>query len=216
MLVIAADRVVGAAVADHLAAEGLSARAESPASDALGDSDLTGADALVLGAHAAPAAVCDLCVSLRSRGIRTPILLLTARGALADRLDGFAAGADDCLEMPFAVAELAARLRALAKRGARSAPGIDRPRLDPGAHVMRTAGGAVALTPTEFRLVARLAAVPGEAVHRADLVRAAWPAGTIVSDNTIDAHVVRIRRKLAAAPGAPAIVTVHRVGYRLE
>ena len=216
MLVIAADRVVGAAVADHLAAEGLSARAEAPASDALEDSDLTRADALVIGAHAAPAPVCDLCASLRSRGIDTPILLLTARGALSDRLAGFAAGADDCLETPFAVAELAARLRALARRGSRAGPPADRARLDPGAHVMRTPGGAVALTPTEFRLVARLAAVPGEAVRRSDLVRAAWPAGTVVNDNTIDAHVVRIRRKLAAAAGAPAIVTVHRVGYRLE
>lgn len=215
VLVIDADPVVAAALADHLAAEGLRACAETPASEALDDARLTGADALVIGAPATSAAVRDLCASLRSRGIDTPMLLLTARGELSERLAGFAAGADDCLEMPAAVAELAARLRALARRAARSASPSERVRLDEAAHVMRTHAGPVALTPIEFRLVARLAVAPGEVVRRADLVREAWPAGALVNDNSLDAHVARLRRKLAAAAGAPAIVTVHRVGYRL-
>ena len=72
------------------------------------------------------------------------------------------------------------------------------------------------LTPTEFRLLARLLARPGEAVRRRDLVRAGWPHGAIVRENTLDAYVARLRKKLRELDGAPEIGTVHGVGYRLQ
>jgi two-component system response regulator MprA len=74
---------------------------------------------------------------------------------------------------------------------------------------------SVPLSPTEFRLLARLLARPGEAVRRRDLIRAGWPLGAIVRDNTLDAYIARLRRKLRDLPEPPAIVTVHGVGYRI-
>jgi two-component system response regulator MprA len=89
-------------------------------------------------------------------------------------------------------------------------------RLDPVSHALEHGGASVPLTPTEFRLLARLLARPGEAVRRRDLVRAGWPHGAIVRENTLDAYVARLRRKLKELGGAPEIVTVHGVGYRVE
>jgi two-component system OmpR family response regulator len=159
----------------------------------------------------------DLCQALRARGIQTPVLFLTARDALVDRIAGFDAGGDDYLVKPFALVELIARLHALARRGgtegAIEALGL---RLDPLTHCVGVDGVDVPLTPTEFRLLARLLSRPGEAVRRRDLVRAGWPHGAIVRDNTLDAYVARLRKKLRAFDGAPAIGTIHGVGYRLQ
>jgi two-component system response regulator MprA len=159
----------------------------------------------------------DVCQALRARGTTAPVLVLTARDALTDRLSGFSAGGDDYLTKPFHLAELVARLRALLRRaGADEAvevgPGL---RLDPAAHALRNGDAEVLLTPTEFRLLAALAARPGTVLRRAELVRAAWPEGAIVHDNTLDQYVARLRRKLREADRDDAIVTVHGVGYRL-
>jgi len=159
----------------------------------------------------------DLCQALRARGIQTPVLFLTARDALVDRIAGFDAGGDDYVAKPFALVELVARLQALVRRGgteaAVEAVGL---RLDPVTHTVRGGGVEVPLTPTEFRLLARLLSRPGEAVRRRDLVRAGWPHGAIVRENTLDAYVARLRKKLRALEGAPEIGTVHGVGYRLQ
>lgn len=87
---------------------------------------------------------------------------------------------------------------------------------DPTEHSVRTAAGRQALSPTEFRLLAALSARPEEAVPRRELVAAAWPHGAIVHDNTLDVYVARLRRKLKHLGGAPEIVTVHGVGYRVQ
>jgi two-component system, OmpR family, response regulator len=160
----------------------------------------------------------DLCQALRARGIDAPVLFLTARGALTDRLSGFHAGGDDYLVKPFAFKELVVRLRALIRRGAEPAehPDKDRLRLDPARHSVAVEGDDVALTPTEYRLLAALAARPGEVVRRAELVAAGWPDGAIVHDNTLDAYVARLRRKLREIGREGAIATAHGVGYRLE
>lgn len=159
----------------------------------------------------------DVCQALRARGIQTPVLFLTAKDALVDRIAGFDAGGDDYLAKPFAFVELVARLQALLRRGgsdaAVEAAGL---RLDPVTHSVGDDNRSVALTPTEFRLLARLLAKPGEAVRRRDLVRAGWPHGAIVRNNTLDAYVARLRRKLRTLERAPAIATVHGVGYRIQ
>jgi two-component system, OmpR family, response regulator len=82
-------------------------------------------------------------------------------------------------------------------------------------HAVSGDGVELPLTPTEFRLLARLLSRPGEAVRRRELVRAGWPHGAIVRENTLDAYVARLRRKLKSIEGSPEIVTVHGVGYRL-
>ena len=159
----------------------------------------------------------DVCQALRARGVQAPVLFLTARDALVDRLAGFDAGGDDYVTKPFALAEVSARLQALIRRaggeGTVEGAGLT---LDPISHSVAAGSTAADLTPTEFRVLARLLARPGEAVRRRDLVRAAWPHGAIVRENTLDAYVFRLRRKLRELAGAPEIVTVHGVGYRIE
>src|SRR5258708_25266175 len=158
----------------------------------------------------------DVCQALRARGIQTPVLFLTARDALVDRIAGFDAGGDDYLTKPFAFVELVARLQAVLRRsggdGALEVAGLC---LDPVVHAVADGVQQVPLTPTEFRLLAGLLARPGEAVRRRDLVRAGWPHGAFVRPHTLDAYVARLRRKLEQLEHAPAITTVHGVGYRI-
>src|SRR4051794_4850329 len=160
----------------------------------------------------------DACQALRAQGVETPVLFLTARDALVDRLAGFEAGGDDYVAKPFSLDELVARLRALVKRGRRDAAPdqVHGVALDPGSHALVAGGERVRLTPTEFRIVAALFARPGEAVRRRELTRVGWPHGAIVNDNTLDAYIARLRRKLRSLPDAPALETVHGVGYAIR
>jgi two-component system response regulator MprA len=132
-------------------------------------------------------------------------------------LSGFAAGGDDYLGKPFHLAELAARVRAMLSRTGRepvlTAAGV---RLDPVRHELRAGETSVPLTPTEFRLLARLLAAPGAVVRRHVLRRAGWPEGAWVNDNTLDQYVTRLRRKLRDVDGPCGIETVRGVGYRLS
>ena len=159
----------------------------------------------------------DVCQALRSRGMDVPVLFLTARDQLHDVLAGFAAGGDDHMPKPFHVSELLARVAAMVRRGQPRAATVPTGlHLDPADHALSGPDGRQSLTPTEFRLLAKLVASPAETVRRRDLVRTAWPHGAFVRDNTLDAYVARLRRKLAPFPEAPKIGTVHGVGYVLE
>ena len=173
-------------------------------------------DALVVDIGLPDADGRDVCQALRARGVQTPVLFLTARDALPDRIAGFDAGGDDYVSKPFAFAELVARLQALLRRsggdGAIDAAGL---RLNPVTHSVECGGRTAPLTPTEFRLLARLLSRPGEAVRRRELARAGWVHGARVRDNTLDAYIARLRRKLRALENAPEIATVHGVGYRI-
>ncbi|MEA2419939.1 MAG: hypothetical protein QOE60_2145, partial [Thermoleophilaceae bacterium] len=112
--------------------------------------------------------------------------------------------------------EVVARLRALLRRtSADAASEVGGLRLDPTTHAVGWDGVEVALTPTEFRLLATLASQSGTVVRRRDLVRAAWPEGAIVHDNTLDQYVARLRRKLRDLTTEVAISTAHGVGYRI-
>src|SRR3954462_9186651 len=133
-------------------------------------------DVLVLDIGLPDADGRDVCQALRAQGIRAPVIFLTARGALTDRLSGFHAGGDDYLVKPFALAELLVRVRALARRAeAEAAPAVTGLRVDPSSHAVRNGDATAALTPAEFRLLATLAARPGQVVRRHELVSAAWP-----------------------------------------
>jgi two-component system response regulator MprA len=159
----------------------------------------------------------DVCQALRAQGQLAPVIFLTARDALTDRLSGFSAGGDDYLTKPFEFAELVARLRALQRRLVAPAPSLPGDlEIDPVDLTASSAGETVPLTPTEFRLLARLAASPTSTLRRRELVAAAWPDGAIVHDNTLDVYVGRLRRKLAQIPTTAEIKTVHGVGYQLR
>jgi two-component system, OmpR family, response regulator len=159
----------------------------------------------------------DVCQALRAHGVDAPVIFLTARGDLTDRLAGFHAGGDDYLTKPFALAELLVRVHALLKRGNHEpAPSGSGLRLDPAAHGVRVGECAEALTPTEFRLLAALAARPGEVLRRRELVAAAWPDGAIVHANTLDTYIGRLRRKLRGLGADEEIATARGVGYVLR
>jgi two-component system response regulator MprA len=158
----------------------------------------------------------DLCQAMRASGMNAPVLFLTARDSGADRVSGFGAGGDDYLTKPFVFAELVARLRALARRTVSSTPvTIGDLQLDPVGHSLVTGGNRAALTPTEFRLFGVLISGQGGVVRRREMTLAAWPAGAIVHDNTVDVYVRRLRRKLEEIESQTKIETVHGVGYRL-
>ena len=139
----------------------------------------------------------------RARHRHAPVLFLTARDALTDRLAGFNAGGDDYVTKPFDIEEVAARLQALLRRRTANEASLELSgvRLDPTERSgRRNDGVSVALTPTEFRLLGALAARAGKPCARIELIRSAWPYGAIVHDNTLDVYIARLRRKLRLAP----------------
>ncbi len=157
---------------------------------------------------------------LRSQGVETAILMLTARDTVRDRVAGLDAGADDYLVKPFAYEELAARLRALSRR---SEPGPRRPdaRLEVGPIALDEAsrrvtidGSVVDLSPREFALLECFLRHPGQALTRDQLLDQAWPYSAAVTPNAVDAYVHYLRTKLGAA--GSRIETVRGVGYRLS
>ena len=160
----------------------------------------------------------DVCQAMRAAGITAPVIFLTAHDSLVDRLSGFSSGGDDYLGKPFHLSELTARIRAALRRsgGSDGNGAIDTGtvRLDPVSHVLTVHSRTVPLTPTEFRLLACLMAEPGSAVRRRSLLRAGWPEGAQVSDNTLDQYLARLRRKLREAEAPHGISTVRGIGYR--
>jgi two-component system response regulator MprA len=160
----------------------------------------------------------DVVQAVRSRGVESPVLFLTARDQMVDRLAGFSAGGDDYLTKPFEFAELIARLRALLRRSVGTLPVAVAGdlRLDPAVHAVTAGRKTEPLTPTEFRLLGALVGRHGETVRRRELIATGWPDGAIVHDNTLDVYVGRLRRKLAKLPTKAKIGTVHGVGYKLE
>ena len=216
ILIAEDDPQLGDAVQRGLREEGFECRLAPTAALFLEFVERESPDGLIIDIGLPDADGRDLCHALRARGITAPVVFLTARDALPDRLSGFAAGGDDYLTKPFAFAELVARLRALLRRNAVPDAGDGRLRVDPLDHAAHCGGESVPLTPTEYRLLALLAARGGEVVRRAELVQTGWPHGAIVHDNTLDAYIARLRRKIRAMPGAPELATVHGVGYSLR
>ena len=217
VLIVEDDTELSELLARGLREEGFAPTVALRGTDALARVEESPPDVLILDIGLPDSDGRDVCQAIRSRGIQAPVLFLTARDALTDRLAGFSAGGDDYLTKPFAVEELVARVRALVRRaGVDSAIEVGTLRLDPVTHSVECGGTSASLTPTEFRLLAALAARPGEIVRRHQLVEAGWPAGAMVHDNTLDVYLARLRRKLRHLPDAPRISTAQGVGYSLE
>ena len=201
--------------------DGLTVRATASGTEAVRAFGAEPPDVLVLDVGLPDADGRDVCQALRARGVTSPVLFLTARDALPDRISGFHAGGDDYLTKPFALAELLVRVQALscAARAAAETPARTRRAgvvLDPAGHAVAVGDRRVRLTPTEFRLLAALAGRRGAVLRRSELVAAAWPQGAIVHDNTLDAYVARIRRKLRDIDAPEAVETLRGVGYVLR
>jgi DNA-binding response OmpR family regulator len=196
--------------------EGFAVEAVAGGAELLRVHDARRADLLILDIGLPDADGRDVCATLRDRGDAVPVVFLTARDEVPERIAGFAAGGDDYVTKPFALAELAERVRALLRRsGRRPGVSVGGLELDPVTHAIRNGEAAATLTPIEFRLLGMLLARPGEVVRRRSLATAGWPEESAVSDNTLDACVSRLRRKLATLGAAETIDTVHGVGYRV-
>lgn len=158
----------------------------------------------------------DVVQALRSDGQSAPVLFLTALGAVHDRIAGFHAGGDDYVSKPFDILEFLLRVDALGRRGRPAPPSMVGLTLDPAGHKVRCPGGEALLTPTEYRMLAAITSRPGEVARRRAVVAAAWPDGSIVSENTIDSFIRRIRVKLESIEAPVTIETVRGVGFRLS
>jgi DNA-binding response OmpR family regulator len=157
--------------------------------------------------------------SARAEGVQTPILMLTARDAVEDRVAGLNCGADDYLVKPFVEEELIARISAILRRGERPVVGVVEAgllRVDLGARAVTYAGKPLTLGTTEFRLLEFLARNAGIALSRAQIVERIWDYDFDGSSNIVDVYVSQLRRKLRALGASGVIETVWGIGYRLR
>ncbi|MEA2312512.1 MAG: two-component system, OmpR family, response regulator MprA [Solirubrobacteraceae bacterium] len=187
---------------------GLARSAESPPDAVLLDIGMPGLDGL------------EVCRRLRGSGNRVPVLLLTARDAVDDRIDGLDAGADDYLVKPFDMGELKARVRALLRRSsaddAAGALTFEELRLDPDRHGLVVADRFVELTRTEYQLLELLVRNPRRVLTRDTIYDRVWGYDFGPASNAIRVYVGYLRRKLEQAGARPLIATVHGVGYVLR
>src|SRR4051812_21456440 len=210
------DQQLQSVLARALRAEEFEVRVTATGRDAVRLFSADPPDLLVLDIGLPDADGRDVCQALRAHGVDAPVLFLTARAQLTDTLSAFHAGGDDFLTKPFALAELVVRAHALLRRRAAPPAAAVGVQLDPARHGVSAGGRTEPLTPTEYRLLAALVARPGVVVRRRELVAAAWPDGAIVNENTLDAYVGRLRRKLGALEVNQQIETARGVGYVLR
>ena len=161
----------------------------------------------------------EVCRRLRREGVWAPVLMLTARDDVEDRVGGLDAGADDYLVKPFAYEELLARLRALTRRAATERPAVLQVadlRLDPATREAWRGDAALALSPKEFALLEAFMRRPGQVLTRDQLLEHAWDFAFESRSNVIDVYVRYLREKIDRPFGRAAIETVRGVGYRLK
>jgi two-component system, OmpR family, response regulator len=190
----------------------------------------TGEDALVMaGASEYDAIVLDVilpgidgfatCRRLRQDGVWAPVLMLTARGAVEDRVAGLDGGADDYLTKPFSFAELLARLRALVRRGQRERPAIvevGNLRLDPATRQVWRGEAEILLSAKEFALLEAFMRRPGHVLSRLQLLEQAWEYDYEHRSNVIEVYIRYLRQKIDAPFGVRSIETIRGAGYRLR
>jgi two-component system, OmpR family, response regulator MprA len=195
----------------QLAADG------AEALDALAEGD---PDALVLDLMMPRVDGFEVCRRMRAAGDRTPVLVLTARDGVSDRVKGLDAGADDYLVKPFALDELLARLRALLRRSGASAPGqvlrFSDLTLDPVAHQVKRGEREVELTRTEFLLLELFMLHPRQVLTRSVIFERVWGYDFGPDSNSLEVYVSYLRRKLEAADEPRLLHTVRGVGYVLR
>jgi two-component system OmpR family response regulator len=202
-----------------LVTEGLSADVAATGEDALWMAQSHEYDAIVLDVMLPGINGFETCRRLRTSGVWTPVLMLTARNSVEDRVAGLDTGADDYLVKPFAFAELLARLRALVRRGDAERPAVLEVgdlRLDPSTRDVRRDGLEILLSAKEFALLETFMRRPGEVLSRLHLLEHAWDFTYENRSNIIDLYVRRLRRKIDEPFGRSTLQTVRGGGYRLR
>ena len=220
ILIAEDDRAVREALDRALRLEGYEVLEAPDGSEALAALERTRVDAIVLDILMPYVDGLSVCRTLRSRGDRTPVLMLTARHEVGDRVAGLDAGADDYLTKPFALAELLARLRALLRRTkAESGSGVLRYRdleLDGLSRRARRGGRLIDLTKTEYDLLELLITNAGIVLNRDLIYREIWDIEFETSSNSLDVYIGYLRRKLEDGGEPRLIQTVRGVGYVLR
>jgi DNA-binding response OmpR family regulator len=163
----------------------------------------------------------EVCRELRRSGLRTPIIMLTARAQEAEKILGLDLGADDYITKPFSPKELRARIRAALRRNAApEAPSVFRfgdTELDSARCELRRAGSVVETTPTEFKLLSAFVRNRGRVLTREKLLDEAWGPGTFLTDRVVDNHIVALRKKIEPEPAEPRfLISVRGMGYRFD
>ncbi len=219
LLVVEDDAKLAAALGRGLRNDGYAVDVARDGDAALRHAAVWEYDAIVLDLMLPGRDGLEVCRTLRERGCWAPVLMLTARGGVPDRIRGLDVGADDYLGKPFDFGELLARLRSLIRR----APGERPVRLavgdlvvDPAAHEASRGGERVELTAREFAVLEFLARHAGEVVTRAALLDHVWDENYEGSTNIVDQYVGALRRKLEQPFGRPLIHTVRGVGFKLD
>ena len=207
---------------DRLTAEGYEVEHEGDAVRGLARASTSTFDAILLDVMLPGGNGFDVCRTLRQRGVHTPILMLTARGQVVDRVVGLKLGADDYLVKPFEMAELLARIEALLRRGAvRAASGsVDTFQfaditIDFRKAEVNKAGQPLDLSAREFKLLKYFIEHRGAALSRDELLNEVWGYNAMPSTRTVDVHVAWLRQKIEDNPRHPQhILTVHGLGYK--
>ena len=217
VLVVDDDVGVRQAVRRALLLEGYDVALAEDGVAALRSAAEDGPDAIVLDVMMPRLDGIEVCRSLRERGDRTPILVLTAKHRLSDRVAGLDAGADDYLVKPFALEELLARLRALLRRTLPADEGtvqvLEDLSLDPSSRVVRRGDREIALTRTEFSLLELLLTNAGQVLTRELIMDRIWGYDFATSSNSLDVYIGYLRRKTEAEGEPRLIQTVRGVGY---
>jgi len=202
-----------------LVREGLAADVAEKGEDALWMSGAHEYDVIVLDVMLPGIDGFETCRRLRKNGIWAPVLMLTARDSVEDRVAGLDTGADDYLVKPFAFAELLARLRALVRRGDSERPNVLEVgdlRLDPATREVRRGDQDIRLSAKEFALLETFMRRPGEVLSRLHLLEHAWDFAYENRSNVVDVYVRHLRRKIDKPFGRRSLETVPGAGYRLR
>jgi two-component system, OmpR family, response regulator len=218
-MVVEDERKMAALIRRGLVEEGYAADVARTGKDAIRMAQATAYDVIVLDVMLPDVDGLGVCRALRSSGNWVPILMLTARDRIEDRVAGLDAGADDYLIKPFSFAELLARLRALARRGQAERPTVLQAgslRLDPATRQVWRGEVPVQLSAKEFALLERFMRRPGDVLSRLDLLEHVWGAGSNQRSNVVDVYVGYLRAKIDQPFECASIETVRGVGYRLR
>ena len=219
VLIVEDEPKMAGLVRRGLLEEGHAADVAAKGEDALWMAEAHPYDAIVLDLMLPEMSGFETCRRLRAAGVWTPVLMLTARDAVDDRVAGLDVGADDYLTKPFSLAELFARLRALARRGTVERPTelvVGKLRLDPASRRVWRGPTEIHLSPKEFALLETFMRRPGQVLSRLQLLEHAWDFAYENRSNVIDVYVRYLREKVDRPFGESSIETVRGAGYRLN
>jgi two-component system, OmpR family, response regulator len=219
LLLVEDDEKLARSVARGLRGEGYAVDHAADGDAALLNLDVWDYDAVVLDVMLPRRDGLEVCRILRERGCWAPVLMLTARGEVEDRVRGLDAGADDYLGKPFDFGELLARVRALVRRAPSRRPArlqVGDLIVDPATHAVSRQGQQVELTAREFGVLEYLARNPGQVISRAQLLDHVWDENYLGSTNVVDVYVGYLRKKLEKPFGRGLIRTVRGVGFVLD